>query len=264
MKKLELAYDRDKFWQQYWSEHGIDHSEFLDLEMYPIRMTLRHARPSDRILECGFGAGRVLRHLNAKGYQPIGIEHDLTIATALHREDKALRIACGDASRLPFPDNSFDLTLAFGVLGTLHSRTALGLLELMRVTRPGGTLVVSVMVDNVARTFQKLLNRMVARGDPQFYAWTDSEKGWSAYFESFGLRTIETEPMVSRYNLFYWAPILRARTATDLTLARVDDSQYRLNAIGELLWQVHRRVLRRGLAAAVTFALANEKRAIPR
>jgi hypothetical protein len=42
MKKLELGYDRVKFWEDYWLEHGIDRDQFLDLDKYPIRMSLRH------------------------------------------------------------------------------------------------------------------------------------------------------------------------------------------------------------------------------
>lgn len=264
MKKLELAYNRKYFWENYWREHGVDHEHFRDLEMYPIRMTLRHVQPGHRILECGFGAGRVVRHLVHAGYDTIGLEYNQKISHELRRKDRRLRIVCGDVRSLPFPDNCFDVALAFGVVGTMNERMAASISELVRVIRPGGTLVLSVMIDNLARKTQKWINRLSTRGRPEFYAWMDTEAGWSTYFERFGLRTIETEPMVSRYNVFYWAPLLRARTPSDLTLARVDDTAYRLNVAGRLVWELHHRWFRYGMAAAITFSLAKDKGVISR
>ena len=68
MKKLGLAYDRQKSWAEYWKLHRIDQQQMHDLDIYPIRMTLRHLRAGQRIVECGFGAGRVIRHLNKHGH----------------------------------------------------------------------------------------------------------------------------------------------------------------------------------------------------
>lgn len=259
MKKLELAYDRAKFWQDYWREHGIDHAEFHDLGMYPIAMTLRYVRSDHAILECGCGAGRVVRHLHSRGFDIVGLEYDAKIVGDLKQCDPELRLVEGDASRMPFSDNSFDVSLCYGTIGTMHTGMASALMELRRVTRPGGTVVLSVMLHNLARFMQKAINRVTTAKPREFYAWTDSERGWTAYLESFGLRVIDTEPMVSRYNIFYWAPLLRTRGKTDLTLARVDDAQFKLNPAGRAVWLLHRTVLRRQLAAAITFAVANDK-----
>jgi SAM-dependent methyltransferase len=259
MKKLELGYDRVKFWEDYWLEHGVDHDQFLDLDMYPIRMTLRHVSPRQKILECGCGAGRVVRHLSKHGYDVVGLDYDRRILSQLKANDRTLKILAGDASCLSFADDSFDVTLCFGTIGTLHGKTAASLLELRRVTRRGGKLVLSVMLDNSARRLQKALNRLTSSRVPEFYAWMDSESGWRAHFESFGLEVIDSDPMVSRYNLYYWTPLLRPREKTDLTSARVEDSAYKLNFLGKFLWFIHKRFARRSLAAAMTFALINAK-----
>ncbi|QWG14876.1 class I SAM-dependent methyltransferase [Bradyrhizobium sediminis] len=259
MKKLELAYDRTNFWEDYWREHGIDYDEFRDLDMYPIRMTLRYVRPGQEILECGCGAGRVVRHLTKHNYNIVGLEYDGRIVNELKTCSPQLKIIEGDAADMPFDENSFDVSLCFGTVGTLHGKMAAAVQELRRVTRPGGKIVLSVMLDNSARRLQKLLNRITTRGEPEFYAWMDSEQGWRAYFESFGFSVIDSEPMVSRYNVYYWTPMLRAGEKTNLTLARVDDSAYRLNFLGRIFWQLHSTILRRSLAAATTFAMTNLK-----
>jgi SAM-dependent methyltransferase len=259
MKRLDIVYDRERFWQDYWLEHGIDHEEFRDLEIYPIRMTLRHVKPGEKILECGCGAGRVIRHLAKEGYDIIGLEYDRNIVEKLKTCQPPIKVVEGDASKIQFSDNSFDVSLCFGTVGPLHDKTAAAIRELQRVTRPGGTVVLSVMLNNTARFLQKLQNRLMSRGPTTFYAWMDSEDGWRSYFESFGLQVLESEPMVSRYNLYYWTSLLRTKEKSDLTLARVDDTAYKLNFIGRCLWTIHRTIARKSLASGITFAMKNNK-----
>jgi SAM-dependent methyltransferase len=254
MRRLDLSYDRAKFWENYWQEHGTDHPRFEDLSMYPIKMTLRHVSPSDRILECGCGAGRVVRHLSGSGHTIIGLEYDVRAIQGLRKADPSLLLAAGDGTRLPFPDRSFDVACAFGVVGALGEKTADGVSELRRVVKPGGKILASVMLANLARKAQKAMNALTAKSPAEFYAWTDTEQGWAEYFGTFGLKVIETDPMVSRYNVFYWTPFLRA-PGTDLTRARVNDAEYRLNALGKFLWALHEKWMRRSLAAASTFVM---------
>jgi SAM-dependent methyltransferase len=255
MRRLDLAYDRAKFWENYWQEHGTDHSRFEDLSMYPIKMMLRHVAASDRILECGCGAGRVVRHFSGSGHKIVGLEYDVRALEWLGEADPSLLLTAGDGTRLPFPDHSFDVACAFGMVGALGEKTADAVSELRRVVRPGGKIIASVMLANIARKAQKALNHLTANGRaPEFYAWTDTEQGWANYFSTFGLKVIETDPMVSRYNVFYWTPFLRS-PGTDLARARVNDAEYKLNALGELLWALHAKWMRRSLAAASTFVM---------
>lgn len=57
-----------------------------------------------------------------------------------------VRFAVGDARSLPFPDGSFDVVRADGLLGVVLERARV-LRELVRVTAPGGRVLVH---DNVA------------------------------------------------------------------------------------------------------------------
>ena len=259
MRKQLLVYNPQRFWGDYWKRHSVDREEFVDLDIYPIELTLKHIRKTDHILECGFGAGRVVRHLAKCGYRVRGVEYDAAIVDQVRRVDPSLNLQQGDICNLPYFDGSFDVTLCYGVVGGLEAKTGAALMELKRVTRAGGIILVSVMLDNTARFAQRILNRW-HRGERRFYAWMDSPDGWENYFNSLDLHSVERKAVVSRYNVFYWAPIFRSREPSDLTLARVKDDEYKLNALGRIAWFLHRKLLRTTLAGGMIFALRNGSR----
>ena len=102
------------------------------------------------VLEIGVGAGTDFMQWTRHGARATGI--DLTTAgLALTRERAALegtnvRLSQGDAEKLPFRNNSFDLVYSWGVLH--HSPDTAGAIdEVYRVLRPGG--VVRIMVYHV-------------------------------------------------------------------------------------------------------------------
>ncbi len=255
MKKLELHYDRKKFWENYWKEFQVDQEEFKDLEMYPIAMSLKYCRPNDRILECGFGAGRVVRHLHKFGFNVEGIENDRSIVDLVKTTDPRLKVEFGDICKMNYPAGTFDVALCFGVIGGLNEKTDPALHELTRVVKPGGYIVVSVMLDNWARRLQKLLNQF-SKEPLEFYAWMNSPSDWAHYFSIQNLKVIDRAEIISRYNVYYWTRWLRsAFSNTNLSDARIQDDQYKLNFVGLCFWFLHKFFLRQQLAAGMTFTL---------
>ncbi len=107
-----------------------------------------------RVLEVGAGAGLTAVALAERGYQVTAVDTTAAMVdTARRRAAQAavssqLRLALGDAHRLPFADGAFRLVVALGVIPWLHfpERAAQ---EIERVLTPGGYLVVSA--DNRAR-----------------------------------------------------------------------------------------------------------------
>lgn len=70
----------------------------------------------------------------------IRYKHILGMIDGLHGD--ALEIGCGSGEMLPFPDNSFDLIIAAGVVMYLNSVDK-AFKELYRVLRPNGHVVIS-------------------------------------------------------------------------------------------------------------------------
>lgn len=114
-------------------------------------VALANVKPGDRALDACCGTGDIAFALAQCGAEVTGLDFSekmLEVAkTRLKKskffrfEGQNLKFLQGDAARLPFPDNSFDaVTMGYG-LRNLPSWEA-GLREMIRVTRPGGRIVV--------------------------------------------------------------------------------------------------------------------------
>jgi demethylmenaquinone methyltransferase/2-methoxy-6-polyprenyl-1,4-benzoquinol methylase len=99
-------------------------------------------RPGQRVLDLAAGTATSSAALARSGAAVVGCDFSLGMlrvgARAGHR---GVELVAGDALHLPFADASFDaVTMSFGLRNTADPDRALA--ELLRVTRPGGRLVV--------------------------------------------------------------------------------------------------------------------------
>jgi SAM-dependent methyltransferase len=157
-----LASDESHWW--YRGRRRVLHAE-LD----------RLALPAGaRILDAGCGSGRMLDELRPRG-GVIGVDANAhAVAATRHRGHPARQ---GNIECMPFADASFDLVTCLDVLEhTPDDRRTLR--ELRRVTRPGGTLVITV------RAYQALWSAHdVVNGHYRRYTVSDlraaaQEAGW--------------------------------------------------------------------------------------
>jgi demethylmenaquinone methyltransferase/2-methoxy-6-polyprenyl-1,4-benzoquinol methylase len=99
------------------------------------------ARPGQRVLDLAAGTGSSSLPFAAAGAQVVAADFSLGMLRVGKRAHPGLDLLAGDALRLPFADAAFDaVTISFGLRNVSDVDAAL--VEMARVTRPGGRLVV--------------------------------------------------------------------------------------------------------------------------
>lgn len=115
-------------------------------------ISLLEAKPTDHILEIGFGSGYAIGRLTemVTDGQIAGIDFSKSMVNAARRRNaKAVRqgridLRLGDAAKLPFLDKSFNKTYS------IHSiyfwpQPAVVLQEIRRVLKPKGTCIITLL-----------------------------------------------------------------------------------------------------------------------
>jgi SAM-dependent methyltransferase len=112
-------------------------------------------RPGTRLLDLGSGAGRHAFEAGRRGAQVVALDLDhaelerVAAVAAAMAEAGELQVpasiitSVGDATRMPFPDDTFDIVIASEVMEHIPAdQVAIG--EVARVLRPGGLAAVTV------------------------------------------------------------------------------------------------------------------------
>ena len=130
--------------QESYYRHNEAYAEFLagwDEGFYAkYADTLKPDRPGARALDVGCGVGQVVRRLKEAGFAAQGVEvSEPNVAKA-----KQFGLDCElyNGRQLPFPDRHFASVGALNVLEHVEEPEAF-IVELVRVTAPGGRLVIS-------------------------------------------------------------------------------------------------------------------------
>lgn len=159
------------------------------------------ARPDGTFLEVGCGTGTDAQAFARRlvGGQVIGVDPSRTMigAAARRAEGKSLPIEfrCGSAYDLPFADNSVDGVCSLMTFDILE-HPLLALQEMVRVTRPGGRVMVSasdhgsLVIDAPERRLTRLL--VEAFCDSMHSGWVGRQL--PAYFARSGLKQLGVVP----------------------------------------------------------------------
>lgn len=119
--------------------------QFLDSEVAFLKESIK---PRARILEVGCGYGRLMAFLSPEAQRIVGIDFSsklLDKARSFLKPYENIDLVCSNANFLPFDDNVFDYSICCNAtLGNMPGIEEQVLQEMKRVTKPGGTLLVSV------------------------------------------------------------------------------------------------------------------------
>ena len=106
-----------------------------------------------QILDIAAGTGSSARPLVDNGAQVTALDFSEGMLAQGRKQHKDIKFVQGDALKLPFGDNTFDVTtISFGLRNT--SDTSLALKEALRVTKSGGKIVIAEFSHPVNKVFK--------------------------------------------------------------------------------------------------------------
>ncbi len=120
-------------------------AHFFTMRLRRVRELLTDC-PAGSVLDVGCGPGMMFRYLLDRGFECFGVDLSPNMIEECRRQfgaERAAHFAVGKIEGLAFPDSSLDLILCLGVIEYVDADAALQ--ELVRVLKPSGTLVVSML-----------------------------------------------------------------------------------------------------------------------
>jgi demethylmenaquinone methyltransferase/2-methoxy-6-polyprenyl-1,4-benzoquinol methylase len=131
------------------------------------------AKPGERILDIAAGTGTSSEPWANEEIEVVPADFSLGMLRVGRRRRPDMAFTAADAMRLPFADESFDVvTMSFGLRNVADAETALR--EFLRVTKPGGRLLVCEFSQPVNKVFRTVYSNYLMRALPPVARRTSS------------------------------------------------------------------------------------------
>jgi SAM-dependent methyltransferase len=136
----------DEYGEREWTRFEDGRTPAAGLDIH-VQFLERFVQPGHRVLDAGSGPGRFTAELVRLGAEPVALDISPGQLDQLRARLPDVEAHVGDVTDLSrFTDGSFDVTVCFGgPLSYVLDRAEDALTELVRVTRSGGHVLVSVM-----------------------------------------------------------------------------------------------------------------------
>jgi demethylmenaquinone methyltransferase/2-methoxy-6-polyprenyl-1,4-benzoquinol methylase len=124
------------------------------------------AQPGERVLDLAAGTGTSSAPFEAVGAHVVACDFSLGMLVVGKAARPTLAFTAGDATRLPFADETFDaVTMSFGLRNVVQHEVALA--EMLRVTRHGGRLVVCEFSSPTWAPFRRVYTEYLMQALPR-------------------------------------------------------------------------------------------------
>ena len=131
------------------------------------------ARRGERILDIAAGTGTSSEPWADEEIEVVPADFSLGMLRVGHRRRPDMAFTAADAMSLPFADESFDVvTMSFGLRNVADPEVALR--EFLRVTKPGGRLLVCEFSQPVNKVFRTVYTNYLMRALPPVARRTSS------------------------------------------------------------------------------------------
>lgn len=132
-------------------------------------------KPPKKMVEIGCGTAFVSLYFAKRGYLATCMDINQPILDAaeenFRRENIKGEFVCGDAEKLPFADNMFDIVTSFGLLEHFED-PQIAISEMARVLKPGGFFFADIVPARFScQTFGSIFNMLASFG-----YWTSKGK----------------------------------------------------------------------------------------
>jgi demethylmenaquinone methyltransferase/2-methoxy-6-polyprenyl-1,4-benzoquinol methylase len=126
-----------------------------------------------RILDIAAGTGSSSRPLADAGANVVALDFSQGMLDAGRKRNPDLTFIQGDALKLPFGENEFDVaTISFGLRNTNSAKAALA--DALRVVKPGGRMVVVEFSHPTNKIFRNIYMKYLMRALPAIAKKTSS------------------------------------------------------------------------------------------
>ena len=178
----------DEYGEREWERFDIRAMDRVGLEVH-LRLLGEHIRDGDRVLDAGAGPGRFTLELARLGARVVVC--DISAAQLeLHAEKTASVEDSIDSRELlditdlgRFPDGSFDAVVCFGgPLSYVLGEADRALAELLRVTKQGGRVLLSVMslLGTARAFFDQLPGSSMSSDGSELWSMSSRQETWTA------------------------------------------------------------------------------------
>lgn len=104
-----------------------------------------HATPNMKVLDIGCGNGRFYDVIATRETEYTGVDNSVGLLSEAKKKHPGIKFVEGDATKLPFPDGSFDIAYSFAVIHHVPSRKLRNefVREAARVLKSGNTFIIT-------------------------------------------------------------------------------------------------------------------------